>query len=203
MSKVLDNKKAIVEEIKEKIENSKSMVMVDYRGLDVSAVNELRSKFRKEDVVYKVYKNTLMNFAFEELGYNDFLEHLSGPNAIAFSMDDPIAAARISYEFSKDNEALEIKAGYLGDEYLDHDGVIRIASIPSREVLIQRLLGSLQSSVTNFVYLIDAIKTKLEEEGPAEEAEAEETESSEEPEAEQTEETEETEAEEAEENDEE
>ena len=176
MSKVLDNKKAIVEEIKENIKNSKSMVMVDYRGLDVSAVNELRSQFRKEDVVYKVYKNTLMNFAFEELGYNDFLEHLSGPNAIAFSMDDPIAAARISNEFSKENEALEIKAGYLGEEYLDHDGVLRIASIPSREVLLQRLFGSLKSSVTNFVYLMDALKTKLEEESPeeAEEAETEE-----------------------------
>ncbi|MDU5363650.1 MAG: 50S ribosomal protein L10, partial [Finegoldia magna] len=108
---VLNQKKAVVEEIKGHINDAKSMVIVDYRGLDVSEATELREKFRNENVLFKVYKNTMMNFAFKELGFEGFLDYLSGPNAVAFSMDDPIAAARIAKEFAADHENLEIKAG--------------------------------------------------------------------------------------------
>lgn len=169
---VLNQKKAVVDEIKNNIENSKSMVLVDYRGLNVAELDELRAKYREEDVVYKVYKNTMMNFAFKDLGYDDFLDHLAGPNAVAFSFEDPIAAARISNDFSKDHENLVIKAGYLGDKFLDKEAVERIAKIPSREELLAKLLGSLKAPVSNFVYLVNAIKEKKEEEEgkPAEEA---------------------------------
>ena len=115
---VLNQKKAVVDEIKGHINDAKSMVIVDYRGLDVSEATELREKFRNENVLFKVYKNTMMNFAFKELGFDGFLYYLSGPNAVAFSMDDPIAAARIAKEFAADHENLEIKAGYLGDKFL-------------------------------------------------------------------------------------
>ncbi|MGR7840545.1 50S ribosomal protein L10 [Finegoldia sp. P3-F-LR] len=154
---VLNQKKAVVDEIKGHINDAKSMVIVDYRGLDVSEATELREKFRNENVLFKVYKNTMMNFAFKELGFDGFLDYLSGPNAVAFSMDDPIAAARIAKEFAADHENLEIKAGYLGDKFLDVEGVKKIASIPSREVLLTKMLGSFKAPVSKFVYLADAI----------------------------------------------
>ena len=162
---VLNQKKAVVEEIKGHINDAKSMVIVDYRGLDVSEATE--------NVLFKVYKNTMMNFAFKELGFDGFLDYLSGPNAVAFSMDDPIAAARIAKQFAADHENLEIKAGYLGDKFLDVEGVKKIASIPSREVLLTKMLGSFKAPVSKFVYLADAI-AKSKAEG-SEEAESNET----------------------------
>lgn len=164
---VLQQKQSIVQEIKENIESSKSMVLVDYRGLNVEELTNLRNQFRNEDVVYKVYKNTMMNFAFKELGLEDILELLEGPNAVAFSKEDPIAAARIANDFAKDHDKLEIKAGYLEGKFLDLEGIKEIASIPSREVLLTKLLGSIKSPVSNFVYLADAIAKKKEEDAPA------------------------------------
>lgn len=161
---VLKQKQAIISEIKENIENSKSLVLVDYRGLDVAELTELRKRFREENVLYKVYKNTMMDFAFKELGYEDILESLEGPNAVAFSMEDPIAAARISHEFAKDHENLEIKVGYLEGEFMDTEKVQKIASIPSRETLLAKLFGSIKAPVSNFVYMADALAKKRAEE---------------------------------------
>ncbi|WP_100065698.1 50S ribosomal protein L10 [Miniphocaeibacter massiliensis] len=173
---VLEKKQSVVNEIKENIESSKSMVLIDYRGLNVEELTDLRNRFRKENVVYKVYKNTMMNFAFKDLGLEEITELLVGPNAVAFSTEDPIAAARIANDFAKDHDKLEIKAGYLEGEYLDVTGVKDLASIPSREVLLAKLLGSFKAPVSNFVYLADAIAKKKAEESPAEEATVEETE---------------------------
>ncbi|QQK08002.1 50S ribosomal protein L10 [Miniphocaeibacter halophilus] len=167
---VLEKKQSVVNEIKENIESSKSIVLVDYRGLNVEELTDLRDRFRKEDVVYKVYKNTMMNFAFKELGLEDILELLEGPNAVAFSKEDPIAGARIANEFAKEHEKLEIKAGYLEGEFLDLEAVKDLASIPAREVLLAKLLGSFKAPISNFVYLVDAIAKKKDEESPAEEA---------------------------------
>ncbi|NMB10186.1 MAG: 50S ribosomal protein L10 [Tissierellia bacterium] len=167
---VLQQKQAVINEIKENIENAKSLVLVDYRGLNVSELTELRKRFREENVLYKVYKNTMMDFAFKELGYEDILESLEGPNAVAFSMEDPIAAARVSYEFAKEHENLEIKVGYLEGEFMDSAKVQKIASIPSKEVLLAKLLGSLKAPVSNFVYMADALAKKRAEEAEAVEA---------------------------------
>lgn len=167
---VLQQKQAVINEIKENIENAKSLVLVDYRGLNVSELTELRKRFREENVLYKVYKNTMMDFAFKELGYDDILESLEGPNAVAFSMEDPIAAARVSYEFAKEHENLEIKVGYLEGEFMDSAKVQKIASIPSKEVLLAKLLGSLKAPVSNFVYMADALAKKRAEEAEAVEA---------------------------------
>ncbi|WP_300408981.1 50S ribosomal protein L10 [Lagierella sp.] len=165
--RVLEQKESVVAEITENIESAKSIVLVDYRGLNVEELTELRDRFRKENVVYKVYKNTMMDIAFKKLGHQSILEHLKGPNAVAFSMEDATAAARIANDFAKDHEKLEIKAGYIDEKFLDLDGVKELASIPSREVLIGKLLGSLKAPVSNFVYLIDAIAKKKEESGEA------------------------------------
>ena len=164
---VLQQKQAVINEIKENIENAKSLVLVDYRGLNVSELTELRKRFREENVLYKVYKNTMMDFAFKELGYEDILESLEGPNAVAFSMEDPISAARVSYEFAKEHENLEIKVGYLEGEFMDSAKVQKIASIPSKEVLLAKLLGSLKAPVSNFVYMADALAKKRAEEAEA------------------------------------
>ncbi len=172
---VLEQKQSVVAEIKGNIESAHSMVLVDYRGLNVEELTDLRNRFRNENVVYKVYKNTMMNFAFKELGLEEITELLQGPNAVAFSTEDPIAAARIANDFAKDHENLEIKAGYLDGEFLDLEAVKDLASIPAREVLLAKLLGSFKAPVSNFVYLADAVAKKKAEESPEESPAAEAT----------------------------
>ncbi len=173
-SKVVEKKKQVVQEIKEKIENSKSVVLVDYRGLDVAEVSELRKKYREAGVDYKVYKNTMMRFAFKEAGYEDFIENLTGPNGVAFSIEDAIGAAKISDEFSKNNDKLKIKAGIVDGNIIGIEQIKELANIPSREVLIAKVLGSLNSPITGFVnvlqgnmrnlvYALDAIKDQKEQ----------------------------------------
>ncbi|MFO7886827.1 MAG: 50S ribosomal protein L10 [Eubacteriales bacterium] len=172
--KVVEQKKQVVQEIKEKIESSKSVVLVDYRGLDVFEVSELRKKYREAGVDYKVYKNTMMRFAFKEAGYEDFNENLTGPNGVAFSIEDAVGAARVSDEFAKDNNKLEIKAGIVDGKVIGIEQIKELANIPSREVLIAKVLGSLNSPITGFVnvlqgnvrnlvYALDAIKEQKEQ----------------------------------------
>ena len=148
---VLKQKQAVVTEIEEKIKNSKSIVVVDYRGLSVSEVTELRGQFRDNDIDYKVYKNTLARRAFQNLGHDGILEHLTGPNAIAFAMSDATASAKVTTKFAEENDKLEIKAGMLDGQVLDVAGISKLAKIPSREVLIGKLVGSLKSPISNFV----------------------------------------------------
>jgi len=173
-NKAVERKKQVVQEIKEKIENSKAIVLVDYRGLDVAEVSDLRNKYREAGVDYKVYKNTMMRFAFEEAGYENFTDNLTGPNGIAFSMEDAIGAAKVSNNYAKDNKKLEIKVGIVDGKIIDIDKIKELADIPGREVLIAKILGSLNSPITGFanvlqgniknlVYALDAIKDQKEE----------------------------------------
>src|SRR6056297_426210 len=173
-NKVIESKKKVVQEIKEKIENSKAIVLVDYRGLDVAEVSDLRTKYREAGVDYKVYKNTMMRFAFKEAGYEEFIENLTGPNGVAFSIEDAVGAARVSDEFAKDNDKLEIKAGIVDGNVIGIEQIKELANIPSREVLIAKVLGSLNSPITGFVnvlqgnvrnlvYALDAIKEQKEQ----------------------------------------
>lgn len=175
MGSAIDKKKQVVEEIKEKIESSQGIVLVDYRGLNVSEASELRKKFREANVDYKVYKNTLMRFAFKEAGLEEFNEYLTGPNAVAFGMDDPVAAAKVTSEYAKENEKLEIKAGVVDGKIIDIEGVKSLADLPSKEVLIAQVLGGLngpisglvnvlQGSIRNLVYALNAVKEKKEAE---------------------------------------
>ena len=106
----------------------------------------------------------MMKLAFKELGYEDFNQYLEGPSAVAFSGEDLTAAARITNEFAKSNEKLVIKAGILEGKILDTNGVKAVASIPSREVLVAKLLGSLKAPVSNLVYMLEAVRKKKEEE---------------------------------------
>lgn len=164
MSKAIEKKKVIVEEIKDKFNRSTSMLVVDYRGLDVAEATELRKQFREAGVDYSVYRNTLIRRAAKETGNEAIIEDLNGPNAIAFGYDDPIAPAKIAKNFSKDHEKLELKVGVLEGEMYKGAQLDKVASIPSREELIAKLLGSLKAPVSNFAYVLKAIADKKQEE---------------------------------------
>ena len=162
MAKV-ELKKPVVEEISELLDGAATAVVVDYRGLTVAEDTELRKQLREAGVVYKVYKNTMINFAIKDTEFADLAQHLEGPTAIAVCKDDATAAARVLAKFAKTAEALEIKGGVVDGIYYDAVGIGQIASIPSREVLLSKLLGSMQSPVTNFARVIKQIAEKNEE----------------------------------------
>lgn len=143
-----------IDEIKEKIQRAQSVVLVDYRGLNVEQLTELRSKYREAGVDYKVYKNTMMRFAFKDSGLEEFNQYLKGPSAVAFGYDDPVNAAKITSEFVKANEKLEIKAGIVDGKVIDVVGVNNLAKLPSREVLIAQVLGGFNSPIQGFANVL-------------------------------------------------
>ena len=159
MAKV-ELKQPVVEEISAKIKDAQSVVLVDYRGLTVEQDTELRKALREAGVTYKVYKNTMMVRAFQGTDFEALAPFLEGPRAAAISTDDATAPARILAEFAKKADKLEIKAGVVEGTLYDAKGMQAIASIPSRDVLISRLLGSLQSPVTNFARVLKQIAEK-------------------------------------------
>ena len=159
MAKV-ELKQPIVEEIKGIVADAKGVVLVDYRGLTVEQDTRLRKQLREADVVYKVYKNTLIKRAVEGTALESLNVDLEGPTAIAVSTTDATAPARVLAEFAKGADALEIKSGVIEGTYYDKKGMQEIATIPSREVLLSRLLGSMQSPITNFARVIKQIAEK-------------------------------------------
>ena len=159
MAKV-ELKQPIVAEISEGIKDAQSVVLVDYRGLTVEEDTELRKQLRAAGVTYKVYKNTMMNFAFKGTDFEGLAPYLNGPSAMAYSTEDATAPARVIAEFAKKAKALEIKAGVVEGNVYDAKGMEVIASIPSRDVLISRLLGSMQSPMANFARVINQIAEK-------------------------------------------
>ena len=159
MAKV-ELKQPIVEEIKGYVQDAKAAVLVDYRGLTVAQDTELRKKLREAGVVYKVYKNTMLNFAFKGTDYEALAKNLEGPTAVAFGMEDATSPARVLLECSKTMPNLEFKAGVVEGAYYDAKGVQVIATIPSREVLISKLLGSLQSPIANLARVLNQIAEK-------------------------------------------
>ena len=159
MAKV-EIKQPIVDEIKGHIAGAQSAVLVDYRGLTVEQDTKLRKALREAGVVYKVYKNTLLKRAFEGTDFAQLNGELEGPTAVAIGLEDATAPARIISEFAKTAPALEIKAGVVEGTYYDATGMQAIANIPSREVLISRLLGSMQSPIANLARVLKQIAEK-------------------------------------------
>ena len=165
MSTAIETKKVQVQEIAEKFQAAASVVVVDYRGLTVAQVTELRKKRREAGVEYKVYKNTLSRRAAEAAGLEGINEFLTGPNAIAFSNEDVVAPAKIINDFAKKNEALEIKAGIIEGNVSSADDVKALAELPSREGLLSMLLSVLQAPVRNFALATKAVAEQKEEQG--------------------------------------
>ncbi|SHO49449.1 50S ribosomal protein L10 [Anaerocolumna xylanovorans] len=162
MAKV-ELKQPVVDEIKGYVDQARAIVAVDYRGLTVEEDTKLRKQLREAGVVYKVYKNTLLKRAFEGTVYESLAKHLEGPTAIAFGIEDATAPARIINDAIKTSPKLEFKAGVVEGTYYDEKGIQVIATIPSREVLISKLLGSLQSPITNFARVLKQIAEKQSE----------------------------------------
>ncbi|MGN1313905.1 MAG: 50S ribosomal protein L10 [Lachnospiraceae bacterium] len=159
MAKV-ELKQPIVAEISEAIKDAQSVVLVDYRGLTVEQDTNLRKELREAGVGYKVYKNTMMNFAFKGTDYESLAPFLEGPSAMAYSATDATAPARILAKFAKTADALEIKAGVVEGVMYDAQGMQSIAQIPSREELLSKLLGSIQSPIANFARVMNQLAEK-------------------------------------------
>lgn len=176
MAKV-ELKQPIVQEISERIKDAQSVVLVDPRGLTVEQDTQLRRALREAGVVYKVYKNTMMNFAFKDTEFEGLSKYLEGPSAMAVSSTDATAPARELAKFAKTADKLEIKGGVVEGNLYDAAGIANIATIPAREELISRLLGSLQAPITNFARVMNQLAEKggaaaVEAVAPAEEAPA-------------------------------
>lgn len=178
MAKV-ELKQPVVQEIADRIKGAQSVVLVDHRGLTVEQDTQLRRALREAGVSYKVYKNTMMNFAFKGTDCEGLSQYLEGPSAMAVSDSDATAPARVLAQFAKTAEQLEIKGGIVEGIVYDAAGIKDIANIPSREELISKLLGSLQSPITNFARVMNQLAEKggagaceapAAEEAPAEEA---------------------------------
>ena len=164
--KILNEKKAVVTALVERLKEAQAGVIADYRGLTVAQDTELRKRLREAGVEYTIVKNTLTRFAANEVGLTDLDPVLHGPSALATSTTDVVAPAKVLVEFAKENEQLEIKAGFVDGKVIDAAEVKVYASIPSKEVLISKMLGSLQAPIGNLVRTLDAIAKK--EDGAAE-----------------------------------
>ena len=156
MAKV-ELKQPIVDEIAQLIEGAQSLVLVDYRGLTVDEDTRLRRSFREAGIEYKVYKNTLIKRAVEGTAFEPVAQILEGPTAIAISKEDATAPARVIFQNMKEMPKLEVKGGMVEDKYYDAAGMEQVSKIPSRDVLLGRLFGSMQSPIANLARVINQI----------------------------------------------
>jgi large subunit ribosomal protein L10 len=153
----VEEKKPIVQEIKDYLDGAKSVVLVDYLGLTVEQDTNLLRATREAGVIYKVYKNTMVNLAIEGTEFADLSKDLEGPTAVAISKDDATAPARIIANFAKTASKLELKSGVVEGTYYDAAGISTIATIPSKDELLSKFLGSIQSPITNFARVINQV----------------------------------------------
>ncbi len=165
MSAVIEKKKQVVDEITTKLKESQSTIVVDYRGLDVAEVTELRKQLREANVDFKVYKNSMVRRATAEAGLTEIDEQLVGPTAIAFSNDDVIAPAKVLNNFAKDHKDLELKAGIIEGRVATLEEVKALAELPSRDGLLAMLLSVMQAPVRNFALATKAVAEQKEEQG--------------------------------------
>jgi large subunit ribosomal protein L10 len=170
----LEVKKQIVAETKDRFENAQSVVIVDYRGLNVSEITELRAQLRAVGVEMKVVKNTLVKRVAEALGITELNQYLEGPTAEVYSIQDPVSGPKVLAEFAKTHKNLEIKAGVLENRVIDAEGVKALADLPSREVLLAQVLAGMQGPLSGmvnvlqgplrkFVYAVEAIRKEKEQ----------------------------------------
>ncbi|UAS74063.1 50S ribosomal protein L10 [Staphylococcus pseudintermedius] len=163
MSGIIEAKKQQVDVIADQLKGSVSTVVVDYRGLTVAEVTELRKQLREANVQYKVYKNTMLRRAAEKAGIEGLDEFLTGPTAVAFTTEDVVAPTKVIAGFAKEHEALEIKSGIMEGSVITADEVKTVGSLPSHEGLVSMLLSVLQAPMRNFAYAVKAVGESKEE----------------------------------------
>jgi len=159
---IREEKVALVSELADKLQRSKSTIITDYRGLTVGEVTELRKRLREAGIEYKVLKNTMTRRAADSINLSEVNEHLTGPVAIAFSYDDVVAPAKILNTFAKEHKALELKAGIIEGKVINQEEVQALADLPSREGLLSMLLSVLQAPMRNLAYAVSQIAEKQE-----------------------------------------
>jgi len=157
----LEKKKEIVEDLRQRFSKSKIVIVTDYKGLDVSAMNNLRKKLKEIDVEYKVVKNSLLAIASEETDVAVIKDVFKGPNAVALSYDDPVAPAKVLTEFAREHKALEVKMGVLSGKALDESAIKALSNLPSREVLLSQLLAVASGVPASFVRTLSAIPARF------------------------------------------
>lgn len=168
--KVVDRKTPVVQEISELLSDASSAVLVSYIGIPVDLDTQLRKELREANVTYKVYKNTMINLAAKGTPFEALAGDLKGSTALAVSKEDATAPARIIDEYSKKAPMLKLKAGVVEGDYYDAEGIVKVAKIPGRNELLSKLLGSLQSPISNFARVIKQVAEKDPSAAPAEEA---------------------------------
>jgi large subunit ribosomal protein L10 len=154
-------KQQIAEDLRDRFSKSAIIVLTDYKGLDVAAMNDLRRKLRAEQIEYQVVKNTLLIRASEGNDVALIKDYFKGPSAIALSYDDPVAPAKVLSQFAKDHDKLEIKVGVMDGQVLDENAIKALAKLPSREVLLGQLLSALNAVPASFVRTIAEVPRSL------------------------------------------
>ena len=162
MKEAYKQKQIIIDEIKDKFERAESAVVIDYMGITVAEADEMRKKLREAEVNYTVYKNTLVKRAIEGTKYEALGEILEGPSGFAFSYDDATAPARVLNDARKAYKKMEFKGGIIEGEYYDKENIEKIAAIPSRDTLISKFMGSIQSPIANFARVVAQIAEQKE-----------------------------------------
>lgn len=160
MSLNLEEKKAIVAEVSAQVANAKAIIIAEYRGIEVGQMTQLRARTRESGVYFRVVKNSLVRRAVAETPYAELAKHMVGPLVYGISVD-PVAAAKVLHEFSKTNEKFVIKIGALGDHVMSIDEIAALASLPSREELLSKLLGTMQAPVAKFVQTLNEVPTRF------------------------------------------
>lgn len=161
--KAIDKKALLVEELTEKMQSTNSVVIVDYLGLTVEQVTNLRKELYDNGCEFKVIKNNIIRRAAEAAGFGELVEHLTGPNAVAFSNEDSVSAAKIVYEFAKDHKKLELKVGVVDGDFMNNDMIQKIATIPTREELLTMFAGGLLQPIKEVAIALNLHAENLEQ----------------------------------------
>lgn len=157
----LEQKQKIVEELAEKFKKSKVLIVTDYKGLNVTTLNDLRRKLRESDIEYRVVKNTLLARASDDTDVSKIKDSFKGPSAIAMSFEDPVAPAKVLTKFAEENKKLEIKIGVMGNRVLSLDDIKALSSLPAREVVLAQLLSAMNAVPTGLVSALSNIPRKM------------------------------------------
>jgi large subunit ribosomal protein L10 len=157
----LEKKQQVVKELEQKFQEATLVIFTDYSAINVEQMTALRNKLRTPGVQYKVVKNTMAEFALKNLGYDDLLDQIQGPNAVLFSNEDPVGPTKAIYDFIKQYKKLEVKVGILEGKVISAEKIKGLAELPPREVLVAKVLGTMQAPITSFVYVLNANMTGL------------------------------------------
>ncbi|MXS82054.1 50S ribosomal protein L10 [Nitrosomonas oligotropha] len=160
MSLNLDEKKAIVAEVSAQVANAQAIIIAEYRGMEVGQMTQLRAKTRESGVYFHVIKNSLVRRAVADTPYAGLAQHMVGPLAYGISTD-PVAAAKVLHEFSRDNEKFVIKVGAIGEQVISRDEITALAVLPSRDELLARLLGTMQAPIAKFVQTLNEVPARF------------------------------------------